>query len=54
MFDQGQSLAMIDPSSRRREWLIRTAVDGRRSAAPYADYADFIDRRRFRPRRNAA
>jgi transcriptional regulator with XRE-family HTH domain len=49
-----QALAMIDPSSRRREWLIRTVVDGRRSAAPYIDYADFMRRREVRPRRRAA
>jgi transcriptional regulator with XRE-family HTH domain len=37
-----RALAMIDPRSRRRHWLIGTAVDGRRSPAPYRDYADFI------------
>lgn len=36
----GRGLAMIDPASRRRDWLIRTRVDGRRSVAPYVDYAD--------------
>lgn len=35
-----RSLAMIDPSSRRSAWLIRTRLDGRRSPAPYLDYAD--------------
>lgn len=48
MNDEAQALAMIDPSNRRRQWLILTAADGRRSQAPYADYADFI-RRRARP-----
>jgi transcriptional regulator with XRE-family HTH domain len=38
----GSALALIDPRRRRRDWLIRPRVDGRRSAAPYADYADFI------------
>ena len=37
-----RALAMIDPSSRRRDWLIRSRVDGRRSVAPYRDYADFM------------
>ena len=35
-----RGLAMIDPRSRRRDWLVRTRVDGRRSAAPFRDYAD--------------
>jgi transcriptional regulator with XRE-family HTH domain len=34
------SISMIDPRSRRRSWLWRTWADGRRSRAPYADYAD--------------
>jgi DNA-binding XRE family transcriptional regulator len=37
---RGRGLALIDPSSRRREWLLKARVDGRRSAAPYRDYAD--------------
>jgi transcriptional regulator with XRE-family HTH domain len=36
----GRGLAMIDPSNRGRDWLIRTRADGRRSPARYADYAD--------------
>jgi transcriptional regulator with XRE-family HTH domain len=36
----GRGLALIDPSSRRQGWLIRTSLDGRRSRLPYADYAD--------------
>ena len=35
-----RGLALIDPSSRRRQWLIRARIDGRRSQAPYNDYAD--------------
>jgi hypothetical protein len=30
---------MIDPRTRRAEWLRRTTSDGRRSPAPYANYA---------------
>jgi len=33
-----RGLAMIDPRSLRAEWLRPTVSDGRRSAAPYADY----------------
>jgi hypothetical protein len=36
----GWGLAMIDPSSRRRDWLIMTRLDGRRTALPYSDYGD--------------
>lgn len=32
-----RGLALIDPVSRRREWLMRSGVDGRRSPAPYLD-----------------
>ena len=35
-----RGLALIDPASRRRDWLIRTSVDGRRSRLPYRDYAE--------------
>ncbi|HEV8696154.1 MAG TPA: helix-turn-helix domain-containing protein [Candidatus Limnocylindrales bacterium] len=41
-------IALIDPMSRRSEWLIRTRVDGRRSNAPYRGYADFMARIRLR------
>jgi transcriptional regulator with XRE-family HTH domain len=37
---EGWGLALIDPRSRRKGWLIRTRIDGRRSPAPYAGYAD--------------
>lgn len=36
----GRGLALIDPTSRRRDWLIRTKADGRRTPAPFTDYAD--------------
>ncbi len=36
----GRGLALIDPRSRRRDWLIRTRSDGRRSRPPYRGYAD--------------
>jgi transcriptional regulator with XRE-family HTH domain len=38
--DAARSMALIDPASRRSRWLIRTRLDGRRSPAPYRDYAD--------------
>jgi transcriptional regulator with XRE-family HTH domain len=36
----GRGLALVDPASRRRDWLIRTSLDGRRSRLPYGSYAD--------------
>lgn len=36
----GRGLALIDPVSRRHDWLMATRTDGRRSAAPYRDYGD--------------
>jgi transcriptional regulator with XRE-family HTH domain len=36
----GRGVALIDPSSKRAKWLIRSRVDGRRSPAAYAGYAD--------------
>lgn len=39
-----RGIAMIDPASRRIQWLIRTRLDGRRSAAPYRDYGDAVQR----------
>jgi hypothetical protein len=36
----GRGLALIDPRSRRRDWMIRTRLDGRRSPPPYRGYAD--------------
>jgi hypothetical protein len=38
----GRALAMIDPFSRRAVWLRPLRVDGRRSPAPFRDYADFM------------
>lgn len=38
----GRSVAMIDPLSRRTAWLRPLRVDGRRSPAPFRDYADFM------------
>jgi transcriptional regulator with XRE-family HTH domain len=35
-----RGLAMLDPASRRRDWLVRCRVDGRRSAARYVNYPD--------------
>jgi transcriptional regulator with XRE-family HTH domain len=48
---EGRGVAMIDPRSRRRGWLRPMRIDGRRTPAPYVDYADFMraiepDRRR--------
>lgn len=37
-----RAMAMVDPRSRRRSWIRPTVVDGRRSTAPYVDYADFM------------
>ena len=47
----GRGIALIDPRSKRREWLIASRVDGRRSPAPFADLA--VARRAFiGPRRS--
>lgn len=37
-----RGLAMVDPRSRRRDWLIRTRVDGRRSPSPYVGYGQAV------------
>lgn len=37
--DLGRGLALIDPRSRRRDWLMPTRIDGRRTPAPYQDRA---------------
>jgi transcriptional regulator with XRE-family HTH domain len=37
---QRRGLALIDPTSRRKDWLISTRSDGRRSANSFRDYAD--------------
>jgi transcriptional regulator with XRE-family HTH domain len=38
----GRGVAMIDPLSRRAAWLRPLHTDGRRSPAPFQDYADFM------------
>ena len=42
--DQGRGMALIDPRRRRRDWLMRSRIDGRRGPAPYRDYADAATR----------
>jgi transcriptional regulator with XRE-family HTH domain len=39
-----RAVAMVDPRSRRRDWVRLTRSDGRRSTAPYRDYADLAGR----------
>jgi transcriptional regulator with XRE-family HTH domain len=39
-----RGLALIDPSSRRREWLIQSRVDGRRAPLRYRGYAEAAHR----------
>ena len=39
---EGRSLALIDPLSRRAKWLRSSTLDGRRTPAPHADYADVV------------
>lgn len=34
-----RGVALIDPRSRRRDWLVATRVDGRRTPVPYQDRA---------------
>jgi hypothetical protein len=36
----GRGIALIDPTSKRRNWLRLSRIDGRRSPAPFTDYAD--------------
>jgi transcriptional regulator with XRE-family HTH domain len=40
--EKGRAIAMVDPRSRRRSWWGTLRIDGRRSPAPYLDYADFM------------
>lgn len=35
-----RGLALVDPTSRRQHWLISARSDGRRSEAPFKDYAE--------------
>jgi transcriptional regulator with XRE-family HTH domain len=44
------TIATADPLSRSQDWLRRTPLSGRRSAPPYADYAEAAERLRRRPR----
>jgi len=37
-----RAIAMIDPRSRRLDWLMPTTLDGRRSPAHYRDRRDFV------------
>jgi hypothetical protein len=41
-----RAIALIDPLSRRQDWLRASTVDGRRTPAPYEDYAGFMRRLR--------
>lgn len=41
-----RGIAMIDPASRRRAWLLPLTIDGRRTAARYADRRGFLARPR--------
>lgn len=43
-----RGMAMIDPRSKRRSWLRPSTIDGRRTPAPYVDYAHFMRRTRDR------
>ena len=45
------AIAMVDPRSRRSEWLRATRAHGRRSAAPYATYRDAAEQLSRRRRR---
>ncbi|MBI3751978.1 MAG: helix-turn-helix domain-containing protein [Chloroflexi bacterium] len=37
-------LAMVDPRTRRHDWLLPTWIDGRRAAVPYRDRSDYLTR----------
>jgi transcriptional regulator with XRE-family HTH domain len=43
------AMALFDPRTRRRQWLIPSALDGRRSALRHLDYADFMRQVRRSP-----
>jgi len=40
-----RGIAMIDPATRRRAWLLATTIDGRRTPVAYPDRAAFLARR---------
>lgn len=42
----GAAVAMIDPASRRRSWVVRRRSEGRRTLPPYVDYRDAASRLR--------
>jgi transcriptional regulator with XRE-family HTH domain len=46
-----RAIAMVDPASRRRAWLLPTTLDGRRTPAPYADVPAFVGSGVVRARR---
>lgn len=46
-----RGMALIDPTSRRADWLLSTRSDGRRSATPFRDYADAARRLSVSPQR---
>jgi transcriptional regulator with XRE-family HTH domain len=52
----GRGLVMLDPLRRGHAGLLRLAADGRRTAAPYRDYAQFAAAhgRRARPTRSSS
>lgn len=50
----GRGLVMIDPARRGPAALLVAAVDGRRTPAPYRDYADFMAARSRGPGRRRA
>ena len=37
---RGRGIALIDPTSKRRNWLGPSRIDGRRSPSPFTDYGD--------------
>lgn len=39
-----RSIALVDPASRRANWLIPTRLEGRRRLLPYRDYGDAVRR----------
>ena len=40
----GRAVALVDPATRRADWLLRSRLDGRRSTTRYESYADFVRR----------
>jgi len=48
-----RGLAMVDPASRRRAWLLSTWLDGRRTNVRYEDRSDYLAPRTGAARRSA-